>query len=276
MGTPYINGIKHNAYIGGEKIWALIPDGAFSITVEGSSFSIPTRGVNNSGSQFQSYNWKINWGDAQIQTVSGTGSITSSIPHTYTDEINTHIIIITPNGTPTQGWLNAFGCYNNFTEGKKVKSINIPTITSLMRSMNTYSFFSMFRGCTGLTAIPANLLPSTTLAEYCYSGMFMGCTGLTTIPANLLPSTTLTEYCYNSMFRGCTGLTAIPANLLPSTNLVNYCYNVMFIDCSNLTNIGNMNAAWFAARESKQQIMFSGCTKITTPITYANIPTGWK
>ena len=38
-------------------------------------------------------------------------------------------------------------------------------------------FYSMFIGCTGLTAAPA--LPATTLSEYCYGSMFSGCTGIT-------------------------------------------------------------------------------------------------
>jgi hypothetical protein len=40
MGKPYINGVKHNAYIGGKKIWndASIPEGAFSITAQDDGF----------------------------------------------------------------------------------------------------------------------------------------------------------------------------------------------------------------------------------------------
>jgi hypothetical protein len=53
------------------------------------------------------------------------------------------------------------------------------------------------------------------------------------------------------------------------------CYREMFNDCSNITNIGNINADWFSSR-TPQAGMFGLCTKITTPITYANIPSGWK
>jgi dihydrodipicolinate synthase/N-acetylneuraminate lyase len=135
----------------------------------------------------------------------------------------------------------------------------------------------MFSGCTGLTSIPANLLPATTLAEYCYNSMFSGCTGLTSIPANLLPATTLANYCYYYMFSGCTGLTSLPANLLPATTLTVNCYYYMFYNNTALTNIGNINANWFTARSSTEQSnMFYNCTNITTPITYANIPVGWK
>jgi hypothetical protein len=50
----------------------------------------------------------------------------------------------------------------------------------------------------------------------------------------------------------------------------------MFNNCTGLTNIGNINAAWFAARTPTQSVMFTNCTKIATPITYADIPDGWK
>jgi hypothetical protein len=59
--------------------------------------------------------------------------------------------------------------------------------------------------------------------------------------------------------------------------LVTKCYYGMFAACAKLSNIGNINASWFSARASmKQDIMFNNCTAITTPITYASIPTGWK
>ena len=61
-------------------------------------------------------------------------------------------------------------------------------------------YYSMFRGCTSLTAAPS--LPATTLANNCYNSMFQGCTSLTTVPS--LPATTLANNCYNSMFYLCT------------------------------------------------------------------------
>jgi hypothetical protein len=78
------------------------------------------------------------------------------------------------------------------------------------------------------------------------------------------------------MFQGCTGLTSIPENLLPAETLNDNCYNGLFMGCTNLTDIGNIDAAWFAARTPTQTDMFDGCAKIATPITYANIPAAWK
>ena len=74
-----------------------------------------------------------------------------------------------------------------------VKSGNHPT-------MADHCYYSMFRGCTSLTAAPS--LPATTLAIYCYNSMFWDCTSLTAAPS--LPATTLADYCYASMFRYCT------------------------------------------------------------------------
>jgi hypothetical protein len=68
IGRPYINGLQHNAYINGKKIWAEgqgpvpIDDGEFSFTVQDEgSFSIPVLGVSGGVSSYQSYNWSIDW-----------------------------------------------------------------------------------------------------------------------------------------------------------------------------------------------------------------------
>jgi hypothetical protein len=341
MGKPYINGVKHNAYINGQKIWndSSIPphppvaEGEFMFYVEdGGTFDIPVSGVNGSSSTYQSYSWIIDWGDGNTQTVSGTGSNNANIPHTYTDGKQGHFITIKPNGTATQGWFNAFGssAYQNRPNLAKIKELNSP-ITSLMRTMNRFSHSNIFLNCDGLTTIPENLLPATTLAEYCYQTIFANCTGLTTIPENLLPATTLAKHCYYQMFNTCTrlttipenllpattlaescylgmfsrsaGLTTIPENLLPATTLAKHCYyqmfstctrlttipenllpattladrcyRSMFKGCANLTDIGSINAAWFSGKLA-QASMFTNDTKITTPITYADIPTEWK
>jgi hypothetical protein len=53
------------------------------------------------------------------------------------------------------------------------------------------------------------------------------------------------------------------------------CYIGMFANCTKLANIGSINAAWFSGKTA-QSIMFMNDTAITTPITYADIPTEWK
>jgi NRPS condensation-like uncharacterized protein len=49
----------------------------------------------------------------------------------------------------------------------------------------------------------------------------------------------------------------------------------MFYGCTSLTNIGNIDLDWFTGKTAQTQ-MFYNDTAITTPITYANIPSGWK
>jgi hypothetical protein len=107
--------------------------------------------------------------------------------------------------------------------------------------------------------------------------MFYGCTKLTSLPAGLLPATTLATGCYSQMFYQCTALEQLPDGLLPVTTLATNCYNRMFYNCISLVNIGDIDSAWFSARSGqKQASMFASCSAITTPITYANIPSGWK
>jgi hypothetical protein len=104
--------------------------------------------------------------------------------------------------------------------------------------------------------------------------MFASCTGLTSIPATLLPATTLEMFCYSNMFAYCSGLTSIPATLLPATTLENYFYVEMFAYCTGL-NFIYMTVDWFS-KTPKQSFMFKGCSKITDNTPYASIPTGWK
>jgi hypothetical protein len=66
IGMPYINGVKHNAYLNGQKIWISGPapapsdDGVFSFTVaDNGSFAIPVAGVNGSSTTYQSFAWRI-------------------------------------------------------------------------------------------------------------------------------------------------------------------------------------------------------------------------
>jgi hypothetical protein len=295
MGMPYINGVKHNAFINGQKIWTNGPgpgpvdDGVFSFTVaDNGSFNIPVSGVNGGSSSFTSYNWAIDWGDGNIETRSGTSSNTATITHTYSDGKTNHKIKIMPNGSITQGWFNAFGSSANQTVANlaKIKSIN-NQITPTMRTMGAYSHSSIFRSCSGLTSIPDNLLPATTLANYCYSYMFFGCSGLTSVSSNLLPATSTNPGCYSVMFYGCTGLTSAPSftatsigtdccgymfqkctgltsvPIIPTATLENYCYEYMFDGCTGLTSVPSNLLPTMTLATSCYYAMFSDCTSLT-------------
>ena len=143
----------------------------------------------------------------------------------------------------------------------------------------------MFYGCTGLTTLPRNLLPATTLASYCYQYMFSGCTGLTTIPK--LPATTLSINCYYYMFSHCTSLVETPEGwYLPVQTLNNYSCNAMFSDCSKLQKMavaysgGKASNSWgspwydFMARVSSTGTFYYSKNQTKENIKDI-VPSGW-
>ena len=127
-------------------------------------------------------------------------------------------------GDPSEKAIKSGGTLNTYSY--YTSSVALIPATTLAEGC----YYSMFEGCSNLTAAPA--LPATTLAEKCYQYMFYGCSSLTTAPA--LPATTLANYCYCSMFEG-SGLTTAPA--LPATTLVSNCYFAMFRNCSTLNSV---------------------------------------
>jgi hypothetical protein len=279
IGMPYINSIKYNAYINGNKIWNGDPyppapsfeENTFALAVQGNTVCIPVSGMNLDLTQYLSFNWRIDWGDGKAESIESKGGKDVVVGHYYSDNKEFHIIKIKPNSTVSQGWFNAFGSgyYQNTSYLTNIKKIYFP-ITPFMK---TGSYYYMFYKCTGLISVPLNLLPATTLFDGCYRGMFYSCTSLTSVP--LLPAVTLFEGCYEFMFFNCTSLTSIPPDLLPAATLTEYCYRQLFYNCTNLVDIGNINSAWFSGKPA-QFYMFANCTKITTPITYAQIPNAWK
>ena len=128
-------------------------------------------------------------------------------------------------------------------------------------------YYSMFKGCTGLTAAPKEL-PATSLENNCYYYMFSGCISLTTVPEEL-PATTLKSYCYNNMFSGCTSLTATPK--LPATTLGDGCYVSMFSGCTSLTK-AYVKAAFSSLNCGN---MFKSCTNASTSTFYSDNAAGW-
>jgi hypothetical protein len=79
------------------------------------------------------------------------------------------------------------------------------------------------------------------------------------------------------MFMFCYNLLNVPANRLPAPTLASGCSYAMLYDCPELTDIGNIDTDGCNTRTNNQQAsVFNNDTNIATPITYANIPTGWK
>ena len=136
-----------------------------------------------------------------------------------------------------------------------IDSANFATATTLATS---YTFYRLFRNCTGLTSAEKLVLPVTTLKNYCYQDMFSGCTSLTTAPE--LPATTLAEFCYGGMFSRCTNLTT--AAELPAITLAHACYYDMFYGCTSLTQAPSLPATTLAS--SCYWRMFFGCANLIT------------
>ena len=136
----------------------------------------------------------------------------------------------------------------------------------------------MFERCTGLTTVPSNMLPATTLATGCYYAMFAGCTSLITPP--VLSVTELAGGCYYSMFKGCTSLTTAPE--LPATTLVNGCYQEMFSGCTNLnyikclaTSISTTDCIRWVAGVQEVSGTFIKASGIYWPTGSSGIPNNW-
>lgn len=148
-----------------------------------------------------------NW-DGKIEYTNGNGWKTWDGSYIDSGEIESHHYIylrgignskITGTTSSSAKWnitgtnIACNGDIDLLLDYSLVKSGNRP-------AMADRCYYSMFYGCTSLTAAPS--LPATTLAGYCYYYMFYGCTSLTAAPS--LPATTLADYCYASMFRYCT------------------------------------------------------------------------
>ena len=125
-------------------------------------------------------------------------------------------------------------------------------------SGKTMCYLGMFANCSNLLTAP--VLSATTLSNYCYAYMFSGCTSLTTAPE--LPATTLEKWCYQNMFSSCSSLTTAP--VLSATTLASMCYYGMFSSCSGLTTPPELPATNLSGASSCYDGMFSRCTSLTT------------
>jgi hypothetical protein len=171
--------------------------------------------------------------------------------------------------------------------------LNLSTIPSGLLNVSAFDvpvesgdhFNYMFYGCTSLTSVPANLItnvPYLGIATCSY--MFGGCTALqNTVNISHIPFSTYAFGACQGMYMQCEALTTLPNTAIPDSKPslepeLGGMYEMagMFSNAINLVNIGsNHTSAWFAARRT-QDGMFYNCTKITSPIAYVDIPTGWK
>ena len=134
-------------------------------------------------------------------------------------------------GTSSSSYSTFSGSTAGFeVEGNIMSLINSANFDTLTTLQDSYTFYSLFKGCTVLISAENLVLPAMTLVNNCYADMFGGCTSLTTAP--VLPANTLAQGCYGNMFRDCKKLTSVPE--LPATKLANDCYSGMFQNCQSL------------------------------------------
>ena len=140
------------------------------------------------------------------------------------------------------------------------------------------AFNMLFHGNIKLKDASGLLLPATNLSRGCYYSMFYGCTSLTAAPA--LPATRLESNCYTLMFRGCTSLTAAPA--LPAKKMKPSCYSSMFQGCTSLKSVTCLATdirASYCTKNWLQDVASKGT--FTTPSSTnwstgpSGIPSGW-
>ena len=102
---------------------------------------------------------------------------------------------------------------------------SIPDLPARDLAPTCYSH--MFDNCSGITEITLVISPeSGTIPANACSYMFNYCLGLTTVPENMLPATTLSSNCYKRMFANCRNLTT--HMILPAPDLVEGCYVGMY------------------------------------------------
>lgn len=181
-----------------------------------------------------------------------------------------------------------YACQYMFSGCTSLTTAYVPKITNLLAYTEetnwtgAYAYYGMFQKCTSLKTLPT--LYATTLGFACYCLMFDGCTGLTDIPADYLPSNLNKVYqarCYDCMFRGCTNITRAPDLL--ATVLPEKAYYCMFSGCTKLNYIKMM-----AIDISEANCLGSWVSNVSSTGTFVKnaaatwdvtgndgVPTGW-
>jgi hypothetical protein len=281
------------------------------IFISNNDFILPLKYGNNTAH----HDLTIDWGDGQIDTVTGTAGITAQyegLTHTYPASNTKYTITITGSTyleTAENGSYFGFGFYENTTgynaatNKSKLTSLQGSPDFLLSSSMSSknYCYSFMFYSCTALTTIPSNFLPSFLVYPNCYTYMFYSCTSLSSSVA--LRSTILADACYSYMFARCSSLSTLLS--VSGQVLAQNCYNCMFSSCTSLqdgqgvsgnilsfilpsgclsylfsgcTNLryASFAVGFFSTHSPSQVGMFRSCTQLIAPVSYANIPSGWK
>lgn len=175
----------------------------------------------------------------------------------------------------------------NVTKTQKMfygcSSLNKLTLPRKVKTEKLESMFSMFKGCSSLTALDLSGWNLNNVIDM--SGLFQYCSSLTSLK---LPKVLDTKKIQSmtSMFSGCSSLTSIDLsgwnveNVTEMGDLFYDCSNLKVLDLSgwtpksltkiyrmflNCTSLENINlSGWNLENMTEIQYMFSGCTSLKT------------
>jgi len=198
-------------------------------------FILPLDGVST-------YNFDIDWGDSNIQTITSNTSIdhTYSAPGVYTISITENVV----GGFPTIYFNNMGDCLklmqiSQWGTNKWVSLIrsfngcsNMNIVATDVATANTSSITSLsyaWRNCSGLTSFP--LINTSNVTDF--EGAWWNCSGLTSFP--LINTSNGTGF--SGAWYGCSGLTSFP--LINTANGINFSYT--WGNCTNLTSVPLLN-----------------------------------
>lgn len=236
------------------------------------------------GSSIYLYLWK-----ALIVTYSGSPQIPSVSSGVY--EIVGSEVRVQGGSRNTSSPSTVYANFRNHTRATAIKQW--PESFSIQGSSGTYNVnaaggnHSAFRGCTSLSSIATNTIPSISGGVICW---FRDCTSLRSIPSGLftkmtgnscagafwssgvtsLPSGQLvpTSCVYHSsLFRSCKSLTSCVGNGTFGRGGGTEDFHAVFFECTALKNTGGQSATSspFSNSTNAQymQYTFQGCTAIT-------------
>lgn len=283
-GSSYYSGTDQTN--GSGRITVSSPSGGYVYASATDSECVGTgdESTNAGGSSIYLYLWK-----ALIVSYSGSPQTPSVSNGVY--EIVGREVRVQGGSRNTSNPSTVYANFRNHTRAIAIKQW--PESFSIQGSSGTYNVdaaggnHSAFRGCTSLSSIATNTIPSISGGVICW---FRDCTSLRSIPSGLftkmtgnscagafwssgvtsLPSGQLvpTSCVYHSsLFRSCKGLTSCVGNGTFGRGGGTEDFHAVFFECTALKNTGGQSATSspFSNSTNAQymQYTFQGCTAIT-------------
>ena len=283
-GSSYYSGTDQTN--GSGRITVSSPSGGYVYASATDSECVGTgdESTNAGGSSIYLYLWK-----ALIVSYSGSPQTPSVSNGVY--EIVGREVRVQGGSRNTSNPSTVYANFRNHTRATAIKQW--PESFSIQGSSGTYNVnaaggnHSAFRGCTSLSSIATNTIPSISGGVICW---FRDCTSLRSIPSGLftkmtgnscagafwssgvtsLPSGQLvpTSCVYHSsLFRSCKSLTSCVGNGTFGRGGGTEDFHAVFFECTALKNTGGLSATSspFSNSTNAQymQYTFQGCTAIT-------------